>query len=208
MARSTLVMGSVLAFALASTAASAAYVQFDDRALFEAAGPAVTTNDLNSFVTDINLAPSVVVNAGDFTITGPAAGVARIDADGVGISSVNGSAYIQGIGAAGNSITFTFAGPVFAFGVDLFGINDSIERTFVDIDGSIFSLPVVAGNVGSFFGVRSDTAFTSVAFSLLEGEDAGLDNISFARTGTPVSAPATLALGLLALSLMAVVRRR
>lgn len=194
---------------LAASAASAAFVQYDNRATFEAAGPAVTTNDLNSFVTDVNLSPSVVVDAGDFSITGPASGFASIDAGGDGATPVDGTAYIQGIGGAGSSIVFTFAGPIFAFGVDLFGVNNDAERTYVDIEGTLFSLPVVAGNVASFFGVRSDTAFTSVSFSLLLGEDAGLDNISFARTGGgAVSAPATLTLGLLALGLMAGTRRR
>ncbi len=191
-----------------ATASVAATVQFDDRTTFEAAAAGLTTNDLNSFVSDVDLAGSAVVDVGDFTITGPASGIARIDAGGDGVTPVDGTAYIQGIGAAGSSIVFTFATSIFSFGVDLFGINNNNERTQVVIDGDIFSLPVVGGNVASFFGVTSDTPFNTVAFSLLLGEDAGLDNITYGGDAAVIPLPGGLPLLLAGLAGLGIAARR
>ncbi len=193
-------VGAVL-FASVVTS-NAATVQFDDRATFEAASAALSTEDFNSFGADVNLAGSLVVDLGAFTVTGPASGIARIDADGVGSNSVNGTGYIRGIGAADTNITFLFDSAITAFGVDLFGINNAQERTRVFVDGDPFNLPVVASPLASFFGLTSTTAFTSVSFSLLVGEDAGLDNVSFGSAVSVVPVPAALPLFGTGLALM------
>ncbi len=184
--------GAVLFASIVSS--NAATVQFDNRATFEAASGALTTEGFNSFGADVDLAGSAVVDLGAFTVTGPASGFARIDANGTGSQSVNGTGFIQGIGAAGSSITFLFDSAITAFGVDLFGINNVSERTQVLVGGDLFSLPVVNLPLASFFGLTSTTAFTSVSFSLLIGEDAGLDNVSFGGAVSVVPLPAALPL--------------
>ena len=181
-----------ICLALFSTYSSAAFIQYDDRAIFEAASSPLQTEDFNSYASDVNLAGSVVEDVGAFSVMGPSSGVARIDAGGDGVTPVDGTAYVQGIGASGTSITFTFDNAITAFGVDLFGINNFLERTQVEVMGDIFALPVVQGNFASFFGLTSDTAFTSVSFALLQAEDAGLDNITFGSVSVPE--PATLTL--------------
>lgn len=186
-----LMLGVAAVSCVCVTAANAATVQFDDRTLFDAASASLQTETFASYATNVDLSSSTVLDVGDFTILGPATGIARIDADGFGITPVNGTAYVQGVGIAGEFMSFTFDTAITAFGVDLFAINNDQERTQVEIDSVVYLLPVVTGDLASFFGITSTTAFTTVTFNVLTqglGEDAGFDNISYGTAVVPLPA--------------------
>ncbi|MCU9840604.1 VPLPA-CTERM sorting domain-containing protein [Ruegeria sp. WL0004] len=197
-----------VAFSVLAGAASAT-TQYSDRTAFEAATASLTTETFNGFTSDVSLA-ATTFDVGDFSIaTTLNNSILKIDADGADSHSVNGSAFVRGVGLPGDMFTYIFDTAITAFGVDLFGFNDFEERTRVVINGNTYTLPVVNGVVNSFFGFTSGTAFTSVSFNVIAGgEDGGFDNISYGAVA-PVPVPAA---GLLLLSgfgaLGAIARRR
>lgn len=207
-----LLLGVAILLGSATVPTQAATVTFDNRALFSAATDTTQTETFNSFLADVNLSGGVVVDTGLLSVTGPNFGFALIDAGGDNITPVNGTAYVQGLGSGGTSLTFSFASSITAFGVDLFAINDDAERTRIIVDGTTYFLPVVSGNLPSFFGLTSDIGFTSVQFLALIGEDAGFDDVTFgSATASPVPIPAALPLfaaGLSAMGFMGWRRKR
>lgn len=178
-------------FATGTTCAQATFIQFDDRLTFETATSSTTTETFNAYVSNVNLV-GATEDVGPFTMDGTAInGISLIETDGSASFNVDGTAFWRGIGTTG-SMVFNFDTAITAFGVDLFGINNSVERTQISIGAETFYLPVVDASIASFFGVTSDIAFTTISFNLLQGEDAGIDNVTFGSA--PVPEPVTLLL--------------
>ena len=194
------------AFSVLAGVASAA-TQYDDRTAFEAATASLTTETFDGFTSDVSLA-ATTYDVGDFSITTTLNNsLLKIDADGGDGHTVNGTAFVRGVGVANDMFTYIFDTAITAFGVDLFGFNDDEERTRIVIGGNTYTLPVVTGTQNSFFGFTSDTAFTSVSFNTIAAEDGGFDNISYGVSVVPVPAAGLLLLSGLG-AIGAVSRRR
>jgi hypothetical protein len=175
--------------------AQAAAIQYDNRADFEAAAGGVQTETFDA-ITDVVVFDGTPYDVGAFSITGTDSIVLGIDPTPGSLFTVNGTPYVVGIGQQGEDMVFTFDARIFAFGVDMVGINDfDTENTRVIVAGVTYQLPLTSGfGDASFFGVVSDTPFTTVTFRAIEGEAAGLDNISFANAPSAVPEPTSIAL--------------
>ena len=174
------------AFTVLAGVASAA-TQYSDRTAFEAATGSLTTETFNGFTSDVSLA-ATTYDVGDFSIATTLNNtLLHIDSDGVDSHSVNGSAFVRGVGLTNDMFTYIFDTAITAFGVDLFGFNDDVERTRIVINGDTYTMPVVNGKVNSFFGFTSDTAFTSVSFNTINAEDGGFDNVSYGTVPVPAA---------------------
>ncbi len=186
--------------------ANAAVTQYSNRTSFETAASSLTTETFNSYTTDAAFS-SGSVDVGDFTLShsGTYGGV-KISSNGSGFMNVDGTAHVQGLGFTNDVITFVFDMAINYFGVDLFAVNDGIEREVVDLAGSTYTMPVFSSNVRSFVGFVSDTAFTTISFRAVAGESAGYDNVSYGVS--PVPLPAGGMLLLTALGAFGIVRRR
>ena len=170
-------MASMLAIAVAGTA-SAATTMYTDRAAFEAAAGALTTEDFSG-------APSSAftygVHGGTVAIAGGASSYA-----------VNGTDYldtdIAGTPIDPGTLTITFTSAITAFGADFFSLNNNVPRTYLNVGGTEFNpLP----DSPAFLGFISDTGFTTVTFfNPLDGgndDHFGLDNLSYGAAPEPAS---------------------
>jgi hypothetical protein len=108
----------------------------------------------------------------------------------------------------GGTMTASLGGSYSAFAVD-FGDFYGLVRsfTFAFDNGDVFSVSGVS-NGFAFFGVTTDTAFTSVSITASD-DFAVIDNLAFGSPGTDVpDAASTFALLGVALSMLAFGRRR
>ena len=114
-------------------------------------------------------------------------------------SDVNGTANMRVFtdDSPSSNLVFTFDTAITAFGADFRSFNDVIARTDILVGADTISPPIGAtGNLFSFFGFTSDTAFNTITFSGLANDVYGIDNVTYGDTDVtaPVPAPATLAL--------------
>ena len=78
------------------------------------------------------------------------------------------------------SLFLTFDVPIAAFGVDLANLNDDELRTEI-IAAGVSTIPSASGGSAvRFFGIRSDTQFTTVEFRAILNNGYGMDNVLFA----------------------------
>lgn len=198
------------ALAMLSTQTSAAsFTVFTDRTAFEAAsGAGLATETFDGIVTDTSFA-GAPVTIGALTISAEepgAFGNQLIDAPAVlGEVDGNGTTAINFFTTATEDAAISFAAPVLAFGADFFNLNDISLRTEIVILDGIFQPAITADDTLSFFGVISDTAFSSVTFAGLENDVFGVDNVSTLTAAVPL--PATLPMLIVGIAGFAAVRR-
>ena len=202
----------LISLGIPSISSAATFIEFDDRASFEAALNSFSLVDFNSFASDVNLTPTPL-DVGPFSISADTSNTDyRIESDGSDVVNIDGTAFVRGVDEPNSSLTFTFDAPIFAFGADLSDVNNQVERSRLEILGTEFSYPIV--NQGppitrSFFGVISDTAFTTASFNALTaGEEAGIDNVTFSADIAAVPLPAAGLLLFFGVASMAGLQRR
>jgi hypothetical protein len=194
------IAGIAVLFIVSMSTANAALVQYSDRTLFEAASGILSSEDFNSYTTDVSFSMSPL-DVGDFTITYDGvlvSGWNMIDATPFAMSSlldIDGTSYMLGGLAEAETIVLTFDSAITAFGADFTGLNDDVARSLFNIAGDTISLPVQSGLTTLFFGVVSDTPFDTVTLmGLSSSEGYGMDNVAYGSGTVSVPEPTTLAL--------------
>lgn len=198
---------TIAAAALPSSAAS--IVTYDDRTAFEAAiGAAAQTETFNSYTRDTSfLSP---LDVGDFTISTDSTigGIGPLSTNLIDAApfifvalSIDGTPSGQASIRSGETLSFTFDQPIFAFGMNTNILGDGPTVTSFTVSGSTFT-PLQDGSPLIFSGVISPTAFSTVSLTYdLAGQGRNrsdtffFDNITY--TTAPVSTvplPASLPL--------------
>ncbi|HLK22731.1 MAG TPA: PEP-CTERM sorting domain-containing protein [Bryobacteraceae bacterium] len=163
---------------MATPAYCTTITSYSDSATWIAATTGVTTDNFNG------LAPS-----GSYTIYN--SGIFQNGVEFIGLSGTTGvmdtsafSYYNFGTGDAGfvsgsTGVTITLPTPVTAFGINLF-TNPTGSTYTVSTLSTPFSVPTSASPPPTFFGVTSDTPFSSVSLTVPSGLNyAFFDNFSF-----------------------------
>lgn len=186
----TVALGALLSASMLASPANAALVIFTDETAFNnAAGPTLL-EDFNSVGTNTPLnATPVVVGDISITQTGNTNNAPQnfVGPDGGGGFQVNGSSRISGRITDGGSIFLDFNAGLTSFAAIFNEVNDTTPRSILVIDG------MEVAPVDGFFGVISDTVFSTVEFRALDGVDEGfaLDDVRYGVAAVPE--PATWA---------------
>ena len=211
-----LLRSATVAVALAGTLpAAAATTVFTDRTAFNAAAGAVTTENFNSYVSEVDFR-TAPFDFGPFSIAGfgdqggrnfidvPPAQFGQFTGDGT--TNLNLFTRL----ADGSGFEISFDAPVFAFGGDFSSMQDGLLRTRIIAAGDVLT-PSIAGSFDTrFFGFTSDTAFSSIRFEgTYDGDGFSGDNFSFSRRpGGAVPEPATWAFMILGFGAVGASMRR
>ncbi|MBV7255787.1 hypothetical protein KCG44_03190 [Pacificimonas sp. WHA3] len=174
-------------------AATAALTTYADRASWQGAAGATIFEDLNAFAAD-DIQP---FDVGPFTVSAVGAfagdnGIEAYDPNPNDIQqdrNIDGTTYLS-LDVDDTVITFTFDSAIFAIAWDQVSTVSNVD---INIDGMSANL-----GSGSFFGIVSDTAFTSFTLTGIDGAF-GLDNIEFSNAA---AVPAPAAFGLFGLALL------
>ena len=210
--------GSVLAFCMCAGIANAATITaFSDRTAFEAAAGSLTTETFDGYTSDQSF-NGTTFDVGDFTLSSDETAVRNIiDAlpvDGNG-ESIDGTTYLSYY-LRRTTATITFDTAITAIGFDqqYFGNGEDVSSISV-LDGQF--LDGLIGTSGSFFGLISDTPFTTVLFSSIINDGFSVDNLSYggststeppSETPSEVPLPASLPMILGGLAAMGLMKRR
>lgn len=198
MVRARLLTFAVVAVAvqLIGTRVEAATV-FSDRASFDLAFPTSVVEDWDSFATG-TVFPDGSGSAGITYIS--SSGNALVTSSYLTTTAPNGLGDdVEGYFTELDTITFVFASPRSAFGIDI--------NTFASVDGtylattdtgeviSSFFDPFPAERTGQFLGFSGMTPFLSVTISVAAGTDAyTLDTLRHVPAAVSVPEPASLSL--------------
>jgi hypothetical protein len=175
---------------------NASTVSYTDRSSFLSAAGNTTVETFNNFSQDTSfrnveldlegfsmIASECCVTAGNFIDVSPF----------FGSNVVNDSPFARIYTSHEHSISLTinFDVAVTSFGADFRGINDSLDRTQWLVNGETISLPVSPQNgLNTFFGIVSDTAFTTITFVGIDNGNSsdlyGMDNVTY--SGVPIPA--------------------
>jgi len=189
-------VAAVLTFAL-SADASATAITFTTRTSFDAAFPAATIENWDGFANGTTFPDGSTTNGVTYNSSG--AGSAVVTNAFLTTTSPNG----LGDTANGNffggaqSITFSFAGPIAAFGIDIntFATTAGAYRATTNagdvIDSAFNAFP---GNAtGEFLGFSTTTPFTSITLTPQTGFVYTLDTMRrVPGAASPVPEPASL----------------
>ena len=193
--------------ALLATPAMAATVTYDDRAAFEAALTSFDVEDLNDATVGA-LSASEEVSFDDFAFT-TYAGTGTSFLDGTNAANIDGTTFFRGFGPGGALLNFDFEVSLTAFGFDLLGVNNDLERTQIVINGEVISLPLTTGPAErTFFGFISMSSFDQVTIQIIQGEDGSFDNVTYGQGIAPAPVPVPAAAVLVAPALLLLRRRR
>ena len=190
-------LGALLASAAFLGAAHATTTSYTDAAAFALASGPLSSEDFSGYATGTSLLGTV--DFGAFT-TSSTAGFGSpynvIENPGINPNGMTGNNMQIGL-LSGQSFTITFATAITAFGAIFGNVNDDAARSSFSGGGTTDWLAVISGNSGRFFGIVSDTAFTSVTFTgLSSSEGFGIDDMRWASVPTvPVPASGLLLAG-------------
>lgn len=127
------------------------------------------------------------------------------------INAVNRSAFIHVGLREGDTFTMAFLEPIYKFGTSLGSINDSSTRTSISVAGETFLLNPRPVGATRFFGLISDTPFSSITFSATGSDGFGIDNVLFSNEPLPteeIPLPASLPLMATGLALFGLYAKR
>lgn len=181
-----------LAFMLSASAAQAAIVSYGSRAAFDAAFPGAAVEGWDGYGTGTifpngSSSAGIAYNSssGDAIVT--AVFLPSTPPNGLGNTTL-------GYFGSSDTMTFTFASPVSAFGIDIntFATADgaySATTSLADIVDSVFD-PFGGGGTGQFVGFSSNLPFTSVTIAPTAGFSYTLDTLR----DVPLPEPGSLSL--------------
>lgn len=175
---------AVLAFA----PATAAVLPSLDRATFQAAAPALTTQNFDSFADGATL-----TNDGQVTYSSPTGTpvitnffTTSTAPNGLGLSAL-------GFFASTDTITFTFANAITAFGIDIntFASSNGAYAATLNTGDQAFSIFETFPGVGTgqFLGFVSNTPFTSVTVQAGTGFSYTLDTLRYGAREVVLGVP-------------------
>jgi len=194
-----------------SSLAQAAPIFYDNEANWLAAMQSVTLEDFNSqtngtpfHTTPLDVGPFTLsmtgtpsTSFGRNQIDTPPPQFSQFDVDGTTIANV--------LTRSGDSLFLTFDAAISGFGVNLASFNDDQLRTSILVAGGSTSPVIGPDGFVRFFGVTSDTPFTTVEFRGIDNDGYGMDNVQF---GNAVPEPTTLAIAGLGLLGVGCCRRK
>ena len=190
------VIGSWLLVASAS-AASGATVTFNSRASFDAAFPGAAIENWDAYSDGLIIPDGSTLNG----ITYNASGVG----DAIVTNAFLPSTLPNGLGSTPSeffsppqTMTFGFAGPIFAFGIDINTSATAIGayQAVTNLGELVLSAfdPFPGATTGQFVGFSTTLPFTSVTISAPGGFTFTLDTLRFVVAGEVVPEPASLLL--------------
>lgn len=204
-----LIFCSAVALGCLATQAQAALTIYTSRAAWEAAvGSTFAEQNFDTYTTGTSY-QSAPVDVGDFSVSMSGSNFGFIWHNIGPVSSgnnVNGTPQINAATGDVGGTTLAFDSAITAFGANWAGISDS-RTTSIVIDGVATPIPNLNGG---FWGLTSDTPFTSLLLRLTAGaaDGFGIDDVVYTSGASTVPEPGTLALLGLGLAGLAVARKR
>lgn len=135
-------------------------------------------------------------------------------------NSIDGSSNFAHIGLKETDVfTIVFSEPMYSFGADFKGLNDTYLRTRFSIGGTEYDASVTDGNQLRFLGFVSDTPFTYLSITGrirtqapdVDSDGFGMDNLRYSSMPPPtteIPVPASLPLMATGLALFGLYARR
>ena len=202
---------SAAALALMAGSAGAAVTEYTNQGAFTAAAGALSSEDFNSFVSEVSFRTAPVV-AGSLTLQGFGDQSDRnyidIPPHQFAVFNIDGTTNVNAFVTTTAGFTISFDHPVTAFGATFASMQDEVTRTQITVLGTVLTPPTRGLNDIVFYGFISDTAFSSITFNGVNNDGFSFDNALFSAGGVPEPATWALMIGGFGLAGVALRRRR